>query len=345
MTEIILVVGILLLGLLFFFFSQQRKGGGSSSNELLLLQNQIASLSEMLESRFENHSKEVRESVHQQLESSQRLIKDITREIVEVKETNKQVFSFTESLQKLEKVLTHQKQRGNLGEEGLRLVLENFLPPTAFSLQYSFKDGAVCDAVIHTKNGVIPVDAKFSLDNYNRALQEEDKEKRAQYEREFKNDLKKRIDETSKYIRESDGTLPFALMYIPAEGIYYDLLIGSVGGVSVNSRDLLEYAHKDKKVIIVSPTTFVAYLHTILQGFRAFQIEERAKEIEKNVEKLGRHLKAYEDYHSKLGNSLGTVINHYNASNKELRKIDKDVYKIAGEAVEIEELLLDKPAE
>jgi DNA recombination protein RmuC len=155
--------------------------------------------------------------------------------------------------------------------------------------------------------------------------------------------LKKRIDETAKYIRPKDGTLPFAFMYIPAEAIYYDLLVNEVGSVKVNTRSLIDYAYKDKNVIIVSPTTFAAYLQSVLYGFRAFKIEESAKQIGKQVEQLGRHLQAYDEYFKKVGNSLSTTVNHYTAAQKELGKIDKDVAKITGESLEIEMIALEKP--
>ena len=132
-------------------------------------------------------------------------------------------------------------------------------------------------------------------------------------------------------------------MYIPAEGIYYDLLVNEVGSVKVNTRNLIDYAYNEKKVIIVSPTTFTAYLHSVLFGLKAFKIEESAKEIGKNVESLSRHLKAYEDYYKKIGNSLSTTVNHYNAGSKELGKIDKDVLRITGESPEIDVSLLEKP--
>jgi len=210
-------------------------------------------------------------------------------------------------------------------------------------MQYSFKDGDMVDAAIFTKDGIIPVDAKFSLDNYNRVTNEDNENRKIELEKEFKNDLKKRIDETSKYIKPKEGTLPFAIMYIPAEAIYYDLLVNEVGSLKVNTQSLIEYAYRDRKVIIVSPTTFVAYLSTILQGFKAFKIEESAKEIIKNVEKLQGHIRAYDNYHTKLGNSLATTVNHYNTSRKELKKIDKDVVRITGDDSEIEALTLDKP--
>jgi DNA recombination protein RmuC len=204
-------------------------------------------------------------------------------------------------LQSLEKVLKNQKQRGSLGEAGLELILSNMLPPDAYHMQYAFKDGEVVDAAIFAKDGIIPVDAKFSLDNYNRLVNETDEDKRALLERDFKNDLKRRIDETAKYIKPKEGTLPFAFMFIPAEGIYYDLLVNEVGAVKVNTRSLIDYAYQDKNVVIVSPTTFAAYLQSVLHGFRAFRIEESAKLIGKRVGELGRHIKSYDEYMRKLG--------------------------------------------
>ncbi len=236
----------------------------------LLLQNQINELTRTLDSKIGESSKMMNESVRSQFSESRKVIRDITEQMTEIKETNKQVFSMTEQLQNLEKVLKNQKQRGNLGEAGLELILSNILPPTAYQMQYSFKDGDMVDAAIHTKDGIIPVDAKFSLDNYNRIINEDDEDKKHELEKEFKNDLKKRIDETSKYIKPKEGTLPFAIMYIPAEAIYYDLLVNEVGTIKVNTKSLIEYAYRDRKVIIVSPTTFVAYLSKILQGFKAF---------------------------------------------------------------------------
>ena len=274
---------------------------------------------------------------------SSKLISEITEKLTKLDETNKQVISFSEQLNNLEKVLTNQKTRGNLGEAGLKLVLENILPPTAFKLQYSFKNGDIVDAVITTKEGLIPVDAKFSLDNYNRIINERDVDKKAILEKEFRNDLKKRIDETSKYIKPKEGTMDFALMFIPAEAIYYDLLVNEVGAVKVNTRSLIDYAYNEKRVIIVSPTTFAAYLQTILQGLRSLQIEEGAKIIRKNVESLSRHLLSYDDFMKKLGASMSTTVNHYNSAYKEYKKIDKDIARINNKDSELEILEIDRP--
>jgi len=274
---------------------------------------------------------------------STKMIAEITEKLTTLDKTNQQVIGFSEQLGNLEKVLTNQKKRGNLGEAGLQLVLENILPPTAFQLQYNFPDGDIVDAIIFTKEGNIPVDAKFSLDNYQRIIDAIDDKQKEQLEKDFKNDLKKRIDETSKYIKPKENTLDFAFMFIPSEAIYYDLLVNEVGAVKVNTRNLIDYAFREKKVIIVSPTTFAAYLQTVLQGLRALSIEEGAKEIRKNVEKLGQHLKAYEDYMRKLGGSMTTTVNHYNTAYKELAKVEKDVVKITDGEKEVEPMMLEKP--
>ena len=268
---------------------------------------------------------------------------EVVRGVSATQESTKQVFTIAEQLQNLEKVLKHQKQRGNLGEASLELILGNILPPTAYTMQYEFPGGEVVDAVILTKEGVIPVDAKFSLDNYQRLIDAVSDAQRAELEKQFKNDLKLRIDECAKYVRPKDGTLPFAFMYIPAEAIYYDLLINEVGAVKVNTRNLIDYAYNEKRVIIVSPTTFAAYLQSVLYGFKAFKIEEKTREIAKYVEMLSRHLKAYEDYYKRLGASLSTTVNHYNTGYKELGKVDKDVFKITGEAAGFELDSVERP--
>ena len=288
-----------------------------------------------------NESQKLIREINEQVS---RNLTNVAKEMTSANETSKQVLGITDQLKNLEKVLTHQKQRGNLGEAALELILSNILPPTAYKLQHQFKNGETVDAVIITKDGMIPVDAKFSLDNYNRVVNETDPARKEELEKEFRNDLKKRIDETAKYVRPKEGTLPIAFMYIPAEAIYYDLLVGEVNPGKVNSRNLIDYAYREKKVVIVSPTTFMAYIAMVANGLKAFKVEENFKEIQKNIDGLGKHLKSYEDYYKKIGNALSTTVNHYNAGSKELGKIDKDVLKITGTSPELEAILLDKPA-
>jgi len=352
-VAVILLLAILALLSYNSFFKKEEST--EDDNSLLLLQQQLEQLRQTMDQRMSESNKAMQEGAHTQFKESKELIQAINKEVneqlrsvvkgvTEVSESSKQVFTVAEQLQNLEKVLTHQKQRGNLGEASLQLALENILPAGAFKLQHQFSNGDVVDAVVETRDGLIPVDAKFSLDNYRRLVDATDEHEQEALEKEFKNDLKKRIDETAKYIQPKEGTLPFAFMFIPAEAIYYDLLVNEVGSVKVNTRSLIDYAYKDKNVIIVSPTTFAAYLQSVLYGFRAFKVEEGAKEIQRNVEKLTRHLQAYNQYFEKLGTTLGTTVNHYNTASKELGKIDKDVTKITGEGADIDVLELDKPA-
>jgi DNA recombination protein RmuC len=223
-------------------------------------------------------------------------------------------------------------------------VLANVLPPHVYETQYGFKDGKIVDAIIKLdKKRILPIDSKFSLENYNRLIEAKDKVQKEALIKVFKADLKNRIDETAKYIRPSENTLDYAFMFIPSEAIYYDLLVNNVGSTGTSSRDLIEYAFVDKKVIIVSPTTLLAYLQTVMQGLKSLQIEEQAKDIQKRVGELGKHLQAQETFMQKLGNSLGTTVNHFNTAHKELGKIDKDIVRIADVSPGVEPLLVDKP--
>lgn len=352
-TVLVAVLILLALGIIAMLWRlQQGSQAPQDSQSMVLLQNQLAELTRAMDSKLGEGTKTMSEFMMTQTDQGRALMATISKQVgdqlievvkgvSETRESTKQIFTIAEQLGNLEKVLKNQKQRGNLGEASLELVMSNILPPGAYQMQYEFPGGETVDAIIRTKEGFIPVDAKFPLENYSRLRDEKDDIRRAEYEEAFKKDLKKRIDETSKYVRPKDGTLPFAFMYIPAEGIYYDLLNDGVG--AVNTRSLLDYAQNDRKVIIVSPTTFAAYLQSVLYGFKAFKIEEQAKDIAKNVEALGRHLVAYEDYYKKLGASLSTTVNHYNAGYKELGKVDKDVLRITGDAVGIEIAAIEKP--
>jgi DNA recombination protein RmuC len=342
---IILLVAIafLLLYVSFFKRSDIPEIKQDDTGLKLLLQ-QLNELSRIVDHKIGESSKMVQQSVNTQLTESQKLIKDITRELTEVKETGKQVASFADQLQSLQDILKNPKQRGVLGEYYLEALLKNVLPPGSYQMQYGFPDATIVDAAVFVKDKVIPVDSKFSLENYNRIAETRDPAEKERLEKVFLNDLKNRIVETSKYIQPENGTMDFAFMFIPHEAIYYDLLVGRAGTLqSEESENLIQRAASKYKVIIVSPTSFLAYLQTVLQGLKALQIEESAKDIIKRVGELGKHLKSYEEYHLKMGNALSTTVNHFNASNKELRKVDKDVMRITSSSINIETLELPKP--
>jgi DNA recombination protein RmuC len=353
MVAMIIVLGSLVLSLLVLVLRQTMAKPDTSSallikQDLTQLSNDITKLKDGLNSqiteRLDKNQALMLGSLQKQFGESSKLISEVTRNLTELKETNKQVFAVTDELKTLQNILQNPKQRGVIGEYYLAQVLDNVLPPDRFKLQYKFKDGEIVDAVVVLDKGrLLPVDSKFSLENYNRLVEEKDKDKREVIVRAFRADLKNRIDETAKYIRPSENTMDYAFMFIPSEAIYYDLLVNKVGATGTSSRDLIEYAFREKNVIIVSPTTFMAYLQTVLQGLRSLKIEEQAKEIQIRVGELGRHLGVYEAYMQKLGSALGTTVNHFNIAHKELKKVDKDVVKIAGGEAKVEPLLLDKP--
>ncbi len=346
MQIIWIIVGVVAGGAFVYFLSNKKNGEKNTDTGLNLILTQINELSRTVDSKMAESHKQVSENLKFHSTESNKIIRDVTERLTRLDETNKQVISFADQLQSLENILKNPKQRGILGEYYLETVLKNVLPPGSYQMQYPFPDGTIVDAVVFVKDKIIPIDSKFSLENYNKMVEEISAVEKKKLETVFVNDLKNRIVETAKYIQPTikDGrsTTDFAFMFIPHEAIYYDLITNKVGA-SEENENLIQRAAGKYKVIITSPTSFLAYLQTVLQGLKALKIEESAKEIIKKVEDLGKHLKSYDEYHSKLGNALGTVVNHYNASNKELKKIDKDVLRIAGSSPELSLLEVEKP--
>ena len=341
-TLIIIIVVLIASIVAYFLFGKKKEDNAKNDTGLNLILTQINELSRTVDSKIGESHKQVRESLQFHSSESNKIIRDVTEKLTRLDETNKQVISFADQLQNLQDILKNPKQRGILGEYYLETVLKNVLPPGSYQMQYPFPDGTIVDAVVFVKDKIIPVDSKFSLENYNKMAEESNEAEKKKLETIFVNDLKNRIVETAKYIQPSKGTTDFAFMFIPHEAIYYDLLTNKVGALEENE-NLIQRAAGKYKVIITSPTSFLAYLQTVLQGLKALKIEESAKEIIKKVEDLGKHLKSFDEYHDKLGNALGTVVNHYNASNKELKKIDNDVLRIAGTSPELSTLSIEKP--
>ena len=342
---LIILVSILII---IIFYLTIKKDNKNDNIALKMIQEQIINLNKTIDYKLWESNK----NAHKNFETSTKIntdatkkIEEITKKLTQLDETNKQIKDIWGQLEGLESILKSSKQRWILWEYFLENILKNILPPDNYSLQYSFKNWEVVDWVIFVKDKIIPIDSKFSLENYNKIIEEQDLSSKENLVKNFRNDLKKRIDETSKYIRSDEWTMEFAFMFIPSEGIYYDLLVNKVGTLKVNTVDLIEYAFKEKRVIIVSPTSFYAYLQTVLQWLRALQIEESARDIQKQVEKLGKHLFGYEEYLIKLWKSLWVSVNHYNEAYKKFNLVEKDVVKItwSKEDEEISALLLDKP--
>ena len=342
-----LLIIIVLIGSLFglyFFIKKQIESNSEERNKEI--ESKLDNLVEAfkLESA-KNLADQIKDSKQDQKNMSDTLEK-VTKELEKIKGTNEQVLTFANQMKTLEKILGNQKQRGILGEIQLENLLANVLPPELFQMQYSFSNNEAVDAIIKVGEFIIPIDAKFSLDNYNKMIEsdETDTERLIDLEKKFKNDIKNRIDETSKYIRPNEGTVDYAYMFIPADGLYQDLLNNKVGSLKINQRDLVSYAYQ-KKVMIVSPMSLFPMLQVTSKALNNMKVEESIQEIQMNIEKLGNHLKAYLTYHEKLGNSLSTVVNHYNVSNKEFKKIDKDITKLTSNraSIGVESENLERP--
>ena len=367
MLNILVIILILISAALVWFVLGLKKNfeNGKEGDKSMAILERLSFLSEQnrelrhpMDSKLSETHRATQEQINHTMQAVQgitgqsaRQIADVVAGLTKLEETNKQVVNFSSQLQNLQDILKNPKQRGILGEYFLEETLRNVLPPSAYQMQYKFKRDEktgreyIVDAVVFVQKKIIPIDSKFSLENYEKILAARETEEKEQLEKLFKQDLKNRIDETAKYIKPEEGTMDFAFMFIPSEAIYYDLLVNKVGAVKVATRDLIEYAFRDKKVIIVSPTSFFAYLQTVLQGLRALEIKESAKEIRANVEKLGKHIISYEDFMKKLGNSMATSVNHWNAAHKEFVKIDKDVAKITEGERTVEVMILEKPTE
>lgn len=346
-------------------FDELKKPDDKNNDVFLMLQNQLNESSKLTRDQIESANKLSREqiellrktfdekldnsnkTVHGHLEKSISTIKEITAQLENLKGTNKQILDLSGQIKGLEDILKNPKQRGILGEYFLESLLKNLFSPDQYQMQYKIgrdeknDQELIVDAAIFVGKTIIPVDSKFSLENYNKLIEATDPILISEFEKKLKTDLQTRIDETSKYIRPDLGTTDFAFMFISAEGIYHDLLINKVGVLNVNSVNLIEYAFK-KHVMIVSPTSFFAYLQTVLQGLRAMKMEEGVSKVIKNVEQLGKHIVSYDEYLKKLGNNINTTVNAYNGAYKEFKKIDKDILKISGNGGDIEVLEIEK---
>ena len=357
---------VIILGLIYMVYNSKNNTGSTSTNDLIQFSNSLSSQIQEIRKEIDANSKESRTEIEsklkdinkqindfhktstsnitQQFKESNKVIKDVTTELEKIKGTNEQVLSFANQMKTLEKILGNQKQRGVLGEIQLENLLANVLPPELFQMQYSFKNKEAVDAVVRVGQYIIPIDAKFSLDNYNKMIESSNKEELADLEKKFKSDIKSRIDETAKYIRPNENTTDYAYMFIPADGLYQDLLNSRVGTLKINQRDLVSYAYT-KKVMIVSPMSLFPMLQITVKALHNLKVEDSINDILKNVDKLSNHLNAYKTYHDKLGNTLGTAVNHYNDSTKEFKKIDKDVIKISSgnSQLNINSEAIDKP--
>ncbi|MCX6720406.1 MAG: DNA recombination protein RmuC [Candidatus Staskawiczbacteria bacterium] len=340
-TILLIVIAVGIIIAVFLLLRREKKDlpAQAGDGSLLMLQQQLNQVAQAVDSKLSESNKNVQE----QFKHSADIIRNVTEKLTKLDETNRQVVGFADQLKSLQDILKNPKQRGILGEYYLETVLKNVLPPSSFQMQYSFSNGEIVDAVVFVDKRIIPIDSKFSLDNYNRMLQTNDPVEIKRLETAFVNDLKLRIDETAKYVRPEEKTMDFAFMFIPSEAVYYDLLINKVGVIAEDTNNLIYYAGK-KKVIVVSPTSFLAYLQTVLQGLRNQKISEQAQTIIKEVERLGKHLFTYSEHFNRLGQHLDETVGSFNKAKVEFAKVDKDVIKLAGGESKLKLEEVERPA-
>ena len=250
------------------------------------------------------------------LDNAAKVIQDVQNKLGELGQATREIKELGQSVSKLEEMLKAPKLRGGLGELLLEDLLRQVLPLRSFEMQYRFKSGQAVDAVIHLSGGMVPVDSKFPLENFQKMIEAKTDQDKRTAVRTFRSDVKKHIDAISeKYILPDEGTFDFALMYVPAENIYYETIIKDE---SVAEEDgLYSYAMK-KRVIPVSPNSFYAHLRVIAMGFKGLQIEKSAKVIFQSLERLSSDLLKFTETFETLGSQLNNAKNNYDKADKQL---------------------------
>lgn len=261
---------------------------------------------------------EANKVIGQNLGASTGVFGNVQEQLGRLEETNRQICEISKDISGLQDLLKVPKLRGQIGETLLEGLLSQVLPGGYYQTQYRFKSSETVDAVIKLANRLVPIDAKFSLENFQKFSQSQEEQEKNLYRRKFTQDVKNRIDEISeKYILPQEGTFDFALMYIPAENVYYEVII---------KQDLFSYCMA-KKVIPVSPNTFYAYLQVICLGLRGLKIEENAKEILENLSMLSNEINRFKEEFSLLGTHLTNANRKYEDS---LKRLDKFSNKLEG---------------
>ena len=274
------------------------------------LDRRLSAIDTKVDRRFE-HASETTRQIHEQLGR--------------IGQTNEQMLERAKDLSRLQEALRPPKARGGFGEHLLANLLADTFPRDKYELQYGFKNGSRVDAVIRLDRSLVPVDAKFPLDNYQRLVEAEADAERELFSKQFGRDVKNHVDAIAqKYIRPDEGTYEFALMYLPAEAVYYELVCGRLGADS----SPLGYA-LERRVIPVSPSTLHAYLLVLILGFKGMQIEEHAREVMAYVAQLGRDFGRFREDFEVVGKHLGNAQSRYGEAEKRLEKFEAKLDRAA----------------
>jgi DNA recombination protein RmuC len=270
------------------------------------------------------------QSITRNLETSQEVLGLLNSQIVEIQCTNKQMLQLGGEVKRLQDILASPKLRGQIGEWSLNNLLENLLPADSYELQYAFKDGQKVDALIKLAGYSVPVDAKFPLPAFETLLKAETDDERLRLRKQFHKDVSIHIDKiASNYIRPAEGTLDFALMFIPAENVYYETIVK----YDDDAKDLLQAA-LEKRVIPVSPNLLYAYLMTVVMGLHGLQIEKQAAQIRQNLARLNASFSAFLADWDTLGKHIRDSYNKYDEGHKKLDRFGIQLEQIQSESKE-----------
>ena len=272
-------------------------------------------------------------NIGKNMQAGQEVLDRLNKQIGELQGTNKQMMQVGTEVRRLQDILSSPKLRGQMGEWSLENLLANILPKDRYKLQYTFKDGKMVDALIELADFSVPVDAKFPLPAFEKIVKAEEEAEKIKLRRQFLKDVNNHIDKiAADYIRPAEGTLDFALMYIPAENVYYETIVKYIG----ENQDILQYCF-DKKVIPVSPNLLYAYLMTVAMGLHGLQIEKQAAEIRQNLKKLNSSFAEYTGTWDILGKHLRNAYSQYDEGQKKLDRFGLQLNHIQEEKEETNE--------
>lgn len=262
----------------------------------------------------------------ERLDRAAQVVGEVQGSLGRLGEATQRVVEVGRDIQGLEQILRSPKLRGGLGESLLEQVLAQMLPREHYTLQHAFKNGAVVDAVVLIGGRLVPVDAKFPMENFRRLLGEPDEERRRPHRRAFARDVRLRVDEIAeRYIRPDEGTFDFALMYVPAENVYYEIIVQAEQGEEPPGTYAL-----GRRVIPVSPNCFYAYLQVIVLGLRGLQIEANARRIQSDLARLGGDLERVREHVSKLGAHLGNAQKQWTEAERDLDRLETKLEALQG---------------
>jgi DNA recombination protein RmuC len=334
LITVVIVLIVSVLGLLVWLISVNfagRKEIAGQATGISLLQQQLESLKTAQDKTSENLQKSLQAgqtTLTQSLQSSQQVLSRLNTQIGELQGTNKQMLQVGTEVRRLQDILSSPKLRGQMGEWSLENLLSQILPKDSYELQYTFKDGKVVDALIKMADYSVSVDAKFPLPSFEKVIKAETDGEKTKLRKQFLKDVTAHIDKiASDYIRPAEGTLDFALMYIPAENVYYETIVKYAG----ETQDILQYS-LEKKVIPVSPNLLYVYLMTVVMGLHGLQIEKQAAEIRQNLKRLNASFADFINNWDILGKHIRNAYSQYDEGQKKLDRFGLQLSQIQDES-------------